>query len=81
VTPVDLSNYRFGEITSPSATAPAPVPAAPAVQAQAPAVAAPAPNPSSFYRKTPQHPMANPAPGPDTSNLDVPTFLRKQGNG
>jgi len=45
-------------------------------------VGAPVPNPSSFYRKTPQHPMANPAPGPDTSNLDVPTFLRqKQGNG
>jgi cell division protein FtsZ len=82
VTPVDLSNYRFGEAVSPSAAAAAaPAPAAPAVQAQAPAVQAPVPNPSSFYRKTPAHPMANPAPGPDTSNLDVPTFLRKQGNG
>ncbi|MBX7185879.1 MAG: cell division protein FtsZ [Vicinamibacteria bacterium] len=83
VTPVDLSNYRFGEAVAPAAVASAPaMPAAPAVQAQAPVVTAPAPNPSSFYRKTPQHPMANPTASPDTSNLDVPTFLRqKQGNG
>ena len=78
VTPVDLSNYRFGEATAPSAS----TPQAPQAPAAAPAqAAATAPvNPSSFYRKTPQHPLAAPT-GTDTSNLDVPTFLRKQGNG
>ena len=84
VTPVDLSNYRFGDNGAPASQAPAvPVaPGAPAVPAQGQAAAAPAVNPSNFYRKTPQHPLANPAPtGTDTSNLDVPTFLRKQGNG
>jgi cell division protein FtsZ len=82
VTPVDLSNHRFGDSTAPGsqATTPPQSPGAPAVPAQA--TVAPAVNPSSFYRKTPAHPLANPAPtGSDTSNLDVPTFLRKQGNG
>jgi cell division protein FtsZ len=84
VTPVDLANYRFSDPVAQQPAAPAPS-QAPAQAPQAPpaqAAAAPsAANPGSFYRKTPQHPMANPAPGPDTSNLDVPTFLRKQGNG
>ena len=82
VTPVDLSNYRFGEgVPSSQAASSAPPQVAPALPAQA--AAAPAINPSSFYRKTPQHPLATPTPAPstDTSNLDVPTFLRKQGNG
>ncbi len=53
-----------------------------AVPAQAAVASAPVPNPTNFYRKTPPHPMANPTASPDTSNLDVPTFLRqKQGNG
>jgi len=81
VTPVDLSNYRFGDAVAPAAAAPAPVPQAPVAPPQPATATAPAPNPSSFYRKTPQHPMANPTASPDTSNLDVPTFLRKQGNG
>lgn len=82
VTPVDLSNYRFGDNAAPGAQAPAPAaPATPAVPAQASSAAAV--NPSSFYRKTPPHPLATPAAtGTDTSNLDVPTFLRqKQSNG
>ncbi len=80
VTPVDLSNYRFSDPVAQGSPAPAQAPQAPPAP---PAVAPPAPavNQSSFYRKTPPHPLANPAPSPDTSNLDVPTFLRKQGNG
>ncbi|MEO8500855.1 MAG: cell division protein FtsZ [Vicinamibacteria bacterium] len=82
VTPVDLSNYRFGEAVAGAPASPAQAPAAaPAVQAQAAAASTPAINQSSFYRKTPAHPLANPTASPDTSNLDVPTFLRKQGNG
>lgn len=83
VTPTDLGNYRFGEAATPAAQAPAaqaqPAAAVPA-QAQT-GTTGPIPNPSSFYRKTPSHPMAPQTSGPDTSNLDVPTFLRKQGNG
>ena len=56
------------------------MPAALATQAQT-GTTGPQPNPSSFYRKTPQHPMATPSASADTGNLDVPTFLRKQGNG
>ena len=77
VTPVDLSNYRSPD----SVPAAAAAPAAPGVPLPAPAqAAAPQANPSSFYRKTPQHPLAA-APATDTANLDVPTFLRKQGAG
>lgn len=82
VTPVDLANFRFGENTLPASPNPAPTlsPVTPPVPAQA-AVAPPL-NPSAFYRKTPAHPLATPvSSGTDTSNLDVPTFLRKQGNG
>ena len=82
VTPTDLANYRFGEAAQAPASAPAAsAPQAPAAaQPQAQAQAAQAPqNTSTFYRKTPQHPMQPPAA--DTANLDVPTFLRKQGNG
>lgn len=86
VTPTDLGNYRFGG-DAPPAAAPAPTasaPVAPAAPSMPQASTAPVPAglQSSFYRKTPQNPMAPPtAPGPDTSNLDVPAFLRKQGNG
>ncbi len=75
VTPVDLGNYRFGD-GSPSSSTTAPASPATSVPASG------AVNSSSFYRKTPQHPLAAPStPGTDTSNLDVPTFLRKQSNG
>jgi cell division protein FtsZ len=80
VTPVDLSNYRFGEGSTSAPAAAAPAPAGAAAQPQA--ASAPPLNPSAFYRKTPPHPLATATPAPtDTSNLDVPTFLRKQGNG
>jgi cell division protein FtsZ len=79
ITPVDLSNYRFGDATAPG-SAGSQAPGATGAPAQEAPVSQP--NPSSFYRKTPAHPMATPAgTGADTSNLDVPTFLRKQGNG
>ena len=78
VTPVDLSNYRPVEGTQ----APAASPQTPAVPLPQPAQAmGQAASPSSFYRKTPPHPLATPSAA-DTANLDVPTFLRqKQGNG
>jgi cell division protein FtsZ len=81
VTPTDLANYRFGEAAASAPAAAAPTtqpPASTPVPAAQPQVAN-APQ-SSFYRKTPAHPMA-PQAATDTSNLDVPTFLRKQGNG
>lgn len=89
VTPTDLANYRFADST-PAAAAPAQAPVAPsappavlqaALPAAAPSTSAPV-SQSSFYRKTPQHPL-NPsaAPAAEPSNLDVPTFLRKQSNG
>jgi cell division protein FtsZ len=86
VTPTDLGNYRFGGDAAPAA-APAPTAIAPGSaygsrDASGECAAVPAGLQSTFYRKTPQNPMAPPtAPGPDTSNLDVPAFLRKQGNG
>lgn len=88
VTPTDLANYRFSgdaapaPAAAPAAPAPAPAPVAAPAMPQASAAPVPAGLQSTFYRKTPQNPMAPPAaPGPDTSNLDVPAFLRKQGNG